>query len=337
MAYRKLWGAALTYAGTLVALALLVFGIGRLVLKFDETTEMALLAAFAALAFVIPGVLGNALFHASCRKKMAQALASHATLPEACAMLQGQASSKSRLIWLALANAALVGAVVGASLWLPQAGMLPGPLDSKLQKPAEGRNVAVGRTTEAITAAPSTVAASAPAATASAPVPAASFAASATPVPAASSPVTAAFASAPASASVPASAPKESVAIAPKAAASAPASPAIAKPVAPVAQPTAIKAKIAKTPSVTAKITTPAAAKEELFYVNVGLFADENNARNANTKLLDAGLGSFTQEFSTPKGKRTRVRVGPLATRAEADTAADKIRALGLDAIVFQQ
>ena len=69
----------------------------------------------------------------------------------------------------------------------------------------------------------------------------------------------------------------------------------------------------------------------------MGLFAEDSNARKAHAKLIDAGLAAFTQELDGPKGKRTRVRVGPFDTQAEADAAAQKIRALKLDAVVFGQ
>lgn len=68
----------------------------------------------------------------------------------------------------------------------------------------------------------------------------------------------------------------------------------------------------------------------------MGLFADENNARNAYTKLIDAGLPAVQQEVRGPRGRFQRVRVGPFESRAEADAAAEKIQALGLEAIVFQ-
>ena len=71
--------------------------------------------------------------------------------------------------------------------------------------------------------------------------------------------------------------------------------------------------------------------------INVGLFAQENNVRNARAKLQDAGLPVRTQVVKTAKGPLTRVRVGPYATQAEADAAADKIHPLGLDAVVFQK
>ncbi len=76
---------------------------------------------------------------------------------------------------------------------------------------------------------------------------------------------------------------------------------------------------------------TPAAGR---FVVNVGLFGDANNARNALVKLMDAELPVVSKEIRFPKGNRTRVQVGPFDTLAEADAAADKVRALELEARV---
>ena len=76
------------------------------------------------------------------------------------------------------------------------------------------------------------------------------------------------------------------------------------------------------------------AAVAEPYVLNIGLFADENNARNAYTKLKDAGLPAQTQAMQFPKGPRTRVRVGPFATQAEAERAAEQVRALKLDAVL---
>ena len=69
----------------------------------------------------------------------------------------------------------------------------------------------------------------------------------------------------------------------------------------------------------------------------MGLFAIDANARNTYARLRDAGLVAFTQELDTTKGKRTRVRVGPFDNRSEAEAAAEKIRALKLEAVVFRQ
>jgi cell division septation protein DedD len=84
----------------------------------------------------------------------------------------------------------------------------------------------------------------------------------------------------------------------------------------------------------TATTDTPAPAAANRFVVNVGLFADANNARNALVKLMDADLPVVSKEIRFPKGNRTRVQVGPFDTLAEADAAADKVRALELEARV---
>ena len=73
------------------------------------------------------------------------------------------------------------------------------------------------------------------------------------------------------------------------------------------------------------------------FYINVGLFADESNARKAQSRLLNEGLPAFRQTLDSAKGTRTRVRVGPFASRSEAESAASSIRALELDAVIFQK
>ena len=70
--------------------------------------------------------------------------------------------------------------------------------------------------------------------------------------------------------------------------------------------------------------------------VQVGAFADAAKAKEARTKLEQAGLKTYTQEVDTKEGKRIRVRVGPFATKEEADKAAEKIRKLNLQATVLK-
>lgn len=69
--------------------------------------------------------------------------------------------------------------------------------------------------------------------------------------------------------------------------------------------------------------------------VQVGAFADVLKAREARAKLEAAGLKTYTQVAETKDGKRIRVRVGPFASRTDADKAAGKIRTLGLSAAVL--
>lgn len=78
-----------------------------------------------------------------------------------------------------------------------------------------------------------------------------------------------------------------------------------------------------------------AAASEGRFVVQVGAFSDATKAREARLKVERAGLKTYTQVVETKDGRRTRVRVGPFADRAEADRAAAKIKKLELSAAVL--
>ena len=68
----------------------------------------------------------------------------------------------------------------------------------------------------------------------------------------------------------------------------------------------------------------------------MGLFADESNARKAQSRLLNEGLPAFRQTLDGAKGTRVRVRVGPYASRSEAEAAAT-VKTLGLEAVVFRK
>jgi cell division septation protein DedD len=78
------------------------------------------------------------------------------------------------------------------------------------------------------------------------------------------------------------------------------------------------------------------AGDEKNFYVNVGLFAQEQNAHQTHTKLVSAGLPAEVKELNMTNGTRIRVRVGPFASESKANAAAKKVRQLKLDAIVTQ-
>ena len=76
-------------------------------------------------------------------------------------------------------------------------------------------------------------------------------------------------------------------------------------------------------------------AGELRLVVQVGAFADVVKAREARLKLEKAGLKTYTQVADTKDGKRIRVRVGPFASKAEAEQAASKIKALDLPAAIL--
>ena len=359
LVFRKLWVAALAYVGILVAVALLVFGIARLVLQFSDSLMMALGLGFGLAAFVLPGLFGNALFHTECRKAMAKALTGHANVADARDALLRQASSRKRLIALGVINAVaiLIFALAYQQLsTLGQVAVLPhGAL--------EAGKVTVGRTNDtqrptpiapaepasAPASAPATIAASAPASTpASAPASAllvAETPASApAPAPAASQPL--ARVSTPV---LPTEAVSSPVASAPSAPPPAKAASTKTRAVAsaPVVQARAAKepekAKPAKKPKAvasapaqkTSAAATGKAAANKSFFVNVGLFGVPENAAKAHAKLLEAGLPSVMKELKA-KTRQIRVRVGPYSSQAQADAAVEKIRALQLEASVVQ-
>ena len=70
--------------------------------------------------------------------------------------------------------------------------------------------------------------------------------------------------------------------------------------------------------------------------VQVGAYADLAKAQEARAKLESAGFKTYTQEVDTKDGKRIRVRVGPFASKEEADKTAEKIRKLNLQTSVLK-
>ncbi|MBQ0931545.1 SPOR domain-containing protein [Ideonella alba] len=81
--------------------------------------------------------------------------------------------------------------------------------------------------------------------------------------------------------------------------------------------------------------TKPAAADEGRYVVQIGAFAEVGSAREARMKVEGMGLKTYTQVIDSATGRRIRVRVGPYATKAEADKAAARIKAGGLQAAVL--
>jgi DedD protein len=79
----------------------------------------------------------------------------------------------------------------------------------------------------------------------------------------------------------------------------------------------------------------PAASANDRFVVQAGAYADAATARQVRRRIDAAGLHSYTQVVDTPAGKRVRVRVGPFASRSQAEHALQRIRSLGISAAVL--
>lgn len=106
-----------------------------------------------------------------------------------------------------------------------------------------------------------------------------------------------------------------------------------AKPVAPKVETPkaeAPKAEPAKQKPADAK---PAATGS--FLVQIGVFSDPINVKNLQDKLSGQGLKSHTEVIATASGDKTRLRVGPFASREAAEQALGKVKAAGLSGMVI--
>lgn len=83
------------------------------------------------------------------------------------------------------------------------------------------------------------------------------------------------------------------------------------------------------------KSSAAPAASDTGFAVQVGAFSKASDANVLRDTLRAAGFSAFTEVVQTDKGTLTRVRAGPVATRAEADQLKAQVRAkVGIDGIV---
>lgn len=78
-----------------------------------------------------------------------------------------------------------------------------------------------------------------------------------------------------------------------------------------------------------------ASAPTARLVVQVGAYSDADKLREARQKLEKIGLKTYTQVIEVDGAKRTRVRVGPFETRADADKAAARIKAAGLPVAIL--
>jgi DedD protein len=68
----------------------------------------------------------------------------------------------------------------------------------------------------------------------------------------------------------------------------------------------------------------------EGFVVQLGVFADRENAKKLEARLAKAGVKHYTESVAVAGGDQTRVRAGPYATREAADQAREQLKGIGL-------
>lgn len=344
LVYRRMWGWALAYVAALFGTALLIFGVGKLLFSYSDTSALLLFLLLLTVAFVVPGLYANAWFYTHCNEKISTVLRTSPEVRDAATVLSRQAPDNRRLMLLGLGNAVLLALVLavyngfqGVDSALPQlatheeralAGGQSGQVRALAAAPAPATSEPQAPTT---TPQPATVA-SAPAA---APAPAAAVALAAPEAPraaqAASAPPTPSTAR-PATTGKPAM-----VNAADRSVAAVPARPEPAAPPAPAA--TAPVAAASPAPVAAPRPARAASAPQQryVWVIQVGAYAQDANAQKALAQVQGLGLEAGAESFESPKGKLMRVRVGPFMRQAEADQAALRIKSLDLPVLVIRQ
>jgi len=104
-------------------------------------------------------------------------------------------------------------------------------------------------------------------------------------------------------------------------------------------------------PDAPAKLDTPAqsdasvkvesAAKADAptkgWFVQIGVFAEEERAKGLQDRLREKGISLQTDTIQGPRGKFTRLRAGPFVDREPASALLARIKGLGENAILVHQ
>lgn len=80
------------------------------------------------------------------------------------------------------------------------------------------------------------------------------------------------------------------------------------------------------------KDTAPTAAR---YIVQVGAYGENKAAQEVRAKVEKLGLKTYAQAVDTADGRRVRVRLGPFASRDEAERAAAKLKGAGLPGAIL--
>lgn len=141
LVFRRLWRQALLVFAALASGALLLWAVGHrwLALPWPMLAGLAL-AGLTVLCGGL-GLYGDALVHADVRRRIDGAVSAASTMREAMELLQRQAGSRRRLLWVAVVGAALAAtaawlAFAGAmgDRWMPDAGE-PEPVALSVPEP----------------------------------------------------------------------------------------------------------------------------------------------------------------------------------------------------------
>ena len=85
------------------------------------------------------------------------------------------------------------------------------------------------------------------------------------------------------------------------------------------------------------KNAAPAASREASFVVQLGAFSTPAKAARQSEKVASQNFSAYTEIVKSGKEEVTRVRVGPFATREEADKTREKLKNLGFEGVVTEK
>jgi DedD protein len=102
----------------------------------------------------------------------------------------------------------------------------------------------------------------------------------------------------------------------------------------PTDDPRAIAALEGKSDTAATTSTSTGTTNGHGYAVQIAAYAAPEKARRLRDQLSASGLKSYVESVSTAAGLRTRVRLGPFASREAADRAREKLRTMKLDGSV---
>lgn len=329
--YRKMWGWALAYVAALLGLALVIFGVGKLVFSYSDATGVLLFLVFLTAAFILPGLYANAWFYTYCNEKISATLRSTHEIKDACEALAERASTNRRWFVLASVNVAMMALLAGVVTFV----MNPDQEAQHLAQTRPSPPLASGALTVETQPTPlktNTSAALSPA-TASDPAPQATAPAKTEDVATKSAESQAPKVALPAEQPVRPELPKPV-----QVAAASTTKPAAVAPEQPAAV-AASSVQVAQAQPAPAAVVRPAPAVRVryVWVVQVGAYAQEVNAQQTRARVEELGLETGAEPVTTASGELIRVRVGPFTRRDEAEKAALRIRSLDLPALILRQ
>ncbi|MBN9131766.1 MAG: SPOR domain-containing protein [Nitrosospira multiformis] len=85
------------------------------------------------------------------------------------------------------------------------------------------------------------------------------------------------------------------------------------------------------------KNAAPVASREISFVVQLGAFSTPAKAARQSEKVASQNFSAYTEIVKSGKEEVTRVRVGPFATREEAEKTREKLKNLGFEGVVTEK